>query len=80
VLVESGTGGLAVPDPVQGELAVFEPSNEAIDFRAETNPFWIVYVFLEIGTASLSARKVRRFGISVRSPLDHVNIWQVSFY
>jgi redox-sensitive bicupin YhaK (pirin superfamily) len=29
------TGSLAVPEPVQaGELAVFEPSNEAIDFHA----------------------------------------------
>src|SRR5216684_8888482 len=35
--VALSTGSLAVPEPVEaGELAVFEPSNEAIDFHAET--------------------------------------------
>jgi redox-sensitive bicupin YhaK (pirin superfamily) len=34
--VALNTGGLAVPEPVQaGELAVFQPSNDAIDFHAE---------------------------------------------
>jgi hypothetical protein len=32
-----------VPEPVQvGELAVFEPSNEAIDFRAETDAEFVL--------------------------------------
>ncbi len=34
----------------------------------------IIYVFLWIGTASLFVRKVRRFGIPVRSALNNVKI------
>jgi hypothetical protein len=34
----------------------------------------MIQVFLWIGTASLSVRKFRSFGIPVRAPLDNVNI------
>ena len=38
-----GTGSLAVPESVQaGELAAFEPSNEAIDFHAETDTEFVL--------------------------------------
>jgi len=38
-----GTGRLAVPETVQaGELAAFEPSNEAIDFHAETDTEFVL--------------------------------------
>jgi redox-sensitive bicupin YhaK (pirin superfamily) len=38
-----GTGSLAVPELVQtGELAVFEPSNEAIDFHAEADSEFVL--------------------------------------
>jgi redox-sensitive bicupin YhaK (pirin superfamily) len=37
------TGSLAVPEPVRaGELAVFEPSNEAIDFHAEADTEFVL--------------------------------------
>jgi redox-sensitive bicupin YhaK (pirin superfamily) len=37
------TGSLVVPEPVQaGELAVFEPSNEAIDFYAEADTEFVL--------------------------------------
>ncbi len=37
------SGSLAVPEPVQaGELAAFEPSNEAIDFHAETDTEFVL--------------------------------------
>ncbi len=38
-----GTGSLAVPETVQvGELAAFEPSNEAIDFHAEADTEFVL--------------------------------------
>ena len=38
-----GTGSLAVPESVQaGEFAAFEPSNEAIDFHAETDTEFVL--------------------------------------
>ena len=38
-----GTGSLAVPESVQaGELAAFEPSNEAIDFHAEADTEFVL--------------------------------------
>jgi redox-sensitive bicupin YhaK (pirin superfamily) len=41
--VALATGSLAVPEPVQaGELAAFEPSTEAIDFRAETDSEFVL--------------------------------------
>jgi redox-sensitive bicupin YhaK (pirin superfamily) len=41
--VALATGSLAVPEPVQaGELASFEPSNEAIDFHAETDTEFVL--------------------------------------
>jgi redox-sensitive bicupin YhaK (pirin superfamily) len=41
--VALSTGSLAVPEPVQaGELAAFEPSNEAIDFQAETDTAFVL--------------------------------------
>jgi redox-sensitive bicupin YhaK (pirin superfamily) len=37
------TGSVAVPEPVRaGELAVFEPSNKAIDFHAETDTEFVL--------------------------------------
>jgi redox-sensitive bicupin YhaK (pirin superfamily) len=41
--VALSTGSLAVPEPVQaGELAVFEPSNDAIDFHAEADTEFVL--------------------------------------
>ena len=41
--VALSTGSLAAPEPVQaGELAIFEPSNEAIDFHAEADTEFVL--------------------------------------
>jgi redox-sensitive bicupin YhaK (pirin superfamily) len=41
--VALGSGRLAVPEPVEaGELVAFEPSNQAIDFRAEADTEFVL--------------------------------------
>ncbi len=80
--VALSTGSLAVPEPVEaGELAVFAPSNEAIDFHAETDsefvlgsaashPYELALGYYSVHTSPASLQAGERRLAEIRSRLQ----------